>query len=185
MARRKPSLPALVQDYLRELAAARSASPHTLRAYAADLGELVDFLERRGIEDPGAVNARTLRGFLMELDERGLARSSVQRKLSAARSFFKHLLKHARIAAHPATGLRAGRTRARLPSALEVGEVERLIDSPDLSTGAGRRDRALLECMYSAGTRARSRSERSRRCRRTCRIPSVRGRRRARPVRSS
>jgi len=140
--------------FLRELAAARGASPHTLRAYAKDLDELVRFLEERGTEDPRAVAPRTLRALLMELDGRGLARSSVQRKLSAVRSFFAHLLRGGWIDVHPATGLRQGRATRRLPGALEPGEVERLLGAVDPDTPAGRRDRALLEVMYSAGTRA-------------------------------
>jgi integrase/recombinase XerC len=156
LARRRASrsLPELVEDYLRELAAARGASPHTLRAYRGDLRELVRFLETRGIEDPRAVDARTLRAFLAELDRRGLAPGSRARRLSAVRSFFAQLLKHGRIAAHPALGLRPARSARGLPRALELSEVERLLAAPQSDTTSGRRDRALLECMYSAGTRA-------------------------------
>jgi len=143
-----------IQAYLRELAAARGASEHTLRAYAGDLEALRAFLDERGIVDPAAVTARHLRSFLALLDDQGLARSSIQRRLSAVRSFFKHLLKNGWIEAHPAALLRAARARRPLPTALETGEVERLLESVDLATAAGRRDRALLECMYSAGTRA-------------------------------
>ncbi len=143
-----------VDRFLRELETARLASPHTLRAYGKDLQEFLDFLGRCGIDDARAVTPRTLRSFLVELDERGLARTSVQRKLSSVRSFFKFLLKRGLLEAHPSTGLRAGKRRERLPRSLEVGEVEALLAAPDLSTPAGRRNRALLECMYSAGTRA-------------------------------
>jgi integrase/recombinase XerC len=143
-----------VERYLAELAAARGASPCTLRAYGADLEELLLFLDRLGHDDPRAVTPRVLRAFLVELDQRGLARSSVQRKLSAVRSFFMHLLRAGRIDAHPATGLRQARGTRRLPGALEVAEVERLLDARPAETPAGRRDRALLEVMYSAGTRA-------------------------------
>ncbi len=152
--RRRPAFRQLVLDYLRELGATRGASPHTLRAYGSDLGELLRFLESQGIDDPRAVDARVLRRFLSELDRRGLARSSIQRRLSAVRSFFRQLLKHGLVEAHPTVGLRTARTSRRLPRALELGEVERLLGSPDASTSAGRRDRALLECMYSSGTRA-------------------------------
>jgi integrase/recombinase XerC len=142
------------QRFLGDLAGARGASAHTLRAYEKDLDEFLAFLERRGIDDARAVTPRTLRSFLVELDERGLARTSVQRKLSAVRSFFKFLIKRGELDAHPSLGLRAGKQRKRLPRTLEVGEVEALLATPDVTTSAGLRDRALLECMYSAGTRA-------------------------------
>ncbi len=144
----------LAGDFLRDLAVARGASPHTLRAYGRDLAEFLAFLARRGVGDARLVTPRLLRSFLVELDERGLARTSVQRKLSAVRSFFRQLVKHGLLEAHPATGLRMGRRRERLPHALEVGEVEALLAVADPATHAGRRGRALLECMYSAGTRA-------------------------------
>ena len=154
MARKRASLAEFADAYLRELAVARGASTHTLRAYGGDLAALLEFLAAHGIADARAVNARVLRSFLAAQDERGLARSSIQRRLSAVRSFLKHLVKQGHLAAHPAAGLRTARTRRALPKALEVGEVERLLAAPDLAKASGRRDRALLECMYSAGTRA-------------------------------
>jgi len=143
-----------IERYLAELAAARGASEHTLRAYRGDLASLCAFLEANGIDDPAHVTPRTLRAFLAELDSRELARASIQRKLSAARSFFKHLLKRGAVDAHPATGLRQRRSERRLPGCLETAEIESLLAAPDVSTPAGRRDRAILEVMYSAGTRA-------------------------------
>jgi len=152
--REDPSLRGRADQFLRELVATRGASAHTQRAYAADLDELCAFLEGRGIRDPREVKPRTLRGFLAELDERGLARSTVQRKLSAVRSFFRHLLVRGLVDAHPGLGLRPARSAKPLPHALEESEVEALLAAPDVATAAGRRDRALFECMYSAGTRA-------------------------------
>jgi len=143
-----------VDAFLKRLAATRGASEHTLRAYRMDLGELVSFLDERGIDEPREVTPRTLRSFLARLDDRGLARSSIQRKLSAVRSLFKQLLEEGWVDAHPALGLRQARVARTLPTCLETGEIERLLEAPDPLTPAGRRDRALLEVMYSAGTRA-------------------------------
>ena len=145
---------AQIDGFLKELAAARGASEHTLRAYRGDLDGFVAFLTERGISSARVVTPRILRSFLAELDGRELSRASIQRKLSAVRSLFTHLLKKGAIDAHPASGLRPRRGERRLPSALEVGEVESLLAAPDLATHAGRRDRAILELMYSSGTRA-------------------------------
>ena len=147
-------LDTLVDRFLVELASTRGASPHTMRAYGRDLAELVQFLSEREITDAKAVTPRVLRLYLARLDARELARASIQRKLSAARTFFQHLLVHGHIRVHPATGLKRARQGRRLPSCLSLDEVERLLDAPDGSTAPGRRDRALLEVMYSAGTRA-------------------------------
>lgn len=143
-----------VSGFLSELAATRGASEHTLRAYAGDLKHFCAFLAAREIEDVSAVTPRTLRAYLAELDERELAPASIQRKLSAARSWFKHLVRKGKLDTHPATGLRQRRTVRRLPAALAQEEVEALLAAPDVTTPSGRRDRALIEFLYSAGTRA-------------------------------
>jgi integrase/recombinase XerC len=145
---------ALVDRFLIELTVSRGASAHTLRAYRADLEELVVHLEGRGLESPGEVKPLHLRRFLRSLDDRGLARSTIQRKLSAARSFFKHLERAGEVDVHPATGLRQARGSRPLPACLDQGEIEALLAAPDPTTPLGLRDRALLEVMYSAGTRA-------------------------------
>lgn len=143
-----------VDRWLERLADVRGASNHTLRAYATDLADLVRHLEERGVTHPSAVTSRSLRSWLADLDGRGLARSSIQRKLSAVRTFFGSLVDAGELPEHPATGLRRARTARRLPGALSEDEVSQLLDAPDPTTALGRRNRALLEVMYSAGTRA-------------------------------
>jgi integrase/recombinase XerC len=153
-ARKRPSFAAHVERYLAQLAAARGASEHTLRAYRSDLLDLAAFLDARGIDAPREVTPRVLKSYLAELADRKLAGSSLQRKLSSVRALFRSLLEQGRITLHPATGLRQRRTQRRLPGALEEREVGALLEAPDRSTSAGLRDRALLEVLYSAGTRA-------------------------------
>jgi len=143
-----------VEHFLSTLTATRGASDHTLRAYRSDLGELVEHLDARGVTEPGKVRPLHLRRFLASLDDRGLARSTIQRKLSAARSLFKELQRQGLVDVHPATGLRQARSSRPLPGCLSEDEVGELLGSPDTSTALGRRNRALLELMYSAGTRA-------------------------------
>ena len=140
--------------YLEELASTRGASPHTLRAYGADLSEFAGFLEERGVERPSDIGARTLRGFLARLEERGLSDTTVQRKLSAVRSLLGWLVRVGELETSPAAGLRARRTARRLPAVLSEDEIGSLLAAPDTTTVLGRRDRAILELMYSAGTRA-------------------------------
>ncbi len=147
-------LDAAIDDYLRRLTDARGSSAHTLRAYGADLSELAAFLERRGELDPRGITPRTLRAFLAHLEERRLARTSVARKLSAVRSFLKHLVDTGMLEASPAIGLRQRRVARSLPAVLSEEEIAALLAAPDTTTVLGRRDRALLETMYSAGTRA-------------------------------
>jgi len=143
-----------IDRFLHHLAATRGASQHTLRAYGGDLVELAGTLEQRGVLDAEKVSSRDLRSYLAELDERDLAPSTIQRKLSSARALFRFLVNENVIDQHPATGLRQRRTHRKLPGNLDESEIELLLGAPDLCTALGRRDHAILEVMYSAGTRA-------------------------------
>ena len=140
--------------YLHRLENTRGASPHTLRAYSRDLQHFLSFLEDRGLRDMAALTPRTLRAWLGTLDERGLAPSTIQRKLSSVRGFLRHLADEGQIEVNPALGLRQRRRPRHLPSVLSEEEIASLLLAPDPSTPLGLRDRALLEVMYSAGTRA-------------------------------
>ena len=143
-----------VDRYLHRLESTRGASDHTLRAYGTDLVELAGFLEERGVDGPDTVRPRALRAWLGELDDRGLAKTTIQRKLSSARGFFKHLVREGVLEVSPMTGLRQRRGARHLPGVLTLEEVESLLDAPDRTTPLGVRDSAILELMYSAGTRA-------------------------------
>jgi site-specific recombinase XerC len=143
-----------VDRFVATLGDARDASPHTLRAYSKDLDQLLSVLGELGLERAEDVRPRHLRRYLARLDAEGLARATIQRKLSAARSLFRMLVDEGRLDLHPATGLRQRRSSRHLPKALGLEEIEALLSAPDQTKADGRRDRALLELVYSAGTRA-------------------------------
>jgi integrase/recombinase XerC len=132
----------------------KGASPHTLRAYRADLLEHAVVLADLGVTDPAKTTPRHMRRYLARLDERGLARTSIQRKLSSVRGLYRFLVREGALEVHPATGLRQARRGRPLPKNLTEAEIEALLFAPDVSTARGRRDRAIVEVMYSAGTRA-------------------------------
>ena len=144
----------LVDRFLERMSAARGASEHTIKAYSRDLADLVGFLEGRGVTAPEAITPRALRGWLGDLDARELSRATIQRRLSAARTFLKGLVDEGRLDVNPAVGLRQRRSARHLPGVLSEEEIERLLAAPDVSAPLGTRDRAILELMYSAGTRA-------------------------------
>lgn len=143
-----------VDAFLHELRSVRGSSEHTLRAYGLDLGEFVGFVAQHGRERPEEIRQRDLRLWLATLDERALAKATLQRKLSAVRSWFRFLVRKGVLPASPAVGLAKRRSSRHLPQVLSEQEIASLLDAPDVETPAGRRDRALLELMYSAGTRA-------------------------------
>jgi integrase/recombinase XerC len=146
-----------IDEFLRSLAVEENASAHTVRSYASDLRQLLEFLaERRGCAPTavraGALDADAVRAFLVER-LRSNRRSSAARKLSAVKRFVRHLLRRDALAADPTAGLRAPKADRRLPNHLSVDDTFRLLAAPADDTPAGLRDRALLEVVYSCGLR--------------------------------
>ena len=140
-----------VEDFLSHLAVERRVSPHTLDAYRRDLAALSGWVEGQGV---GLVDVRAeqLRAFVAAEHRRGLSAKSLQRRLSACRSFYAWLLRHGRIAASPAAAIRAPKAPRKLPQVLDPDEVKVLVEVPT-DAPLGLRDRALLELFYSSGLR--------------------------------
>lgn len=127
-------------------------SAHTLDAYRRDLAVLAEWAEKTGAGDVAALRSEQVRAFSASEHRRGLSPKSLQRRLSACRSFYQWLLKHGRIAANPATAVRAPKAPRKLPQVLDVDEAVRLVELPT-DAPLGLRDRALLELFYSSGLR--------------------------------
>lgn len=140
-------------NYIAYLEAERNASPYTVRNYTNDLTEFFHFVEEKGIHSLRDVTKQTIRGYLSHLMEEGRAKSSIARRLSAIRSFFRYLLREEMITASPAATTVSPKLDQRLPSFLTVEEAKRLVESPDISRPYGQRDRALLELLYASGLR--------------------------------
>ena len=140
-----------IEDFLAYLAVERQMSAHTLDAYRRDLEVLAGWSHAQDV-DPVALQADQLRLFVAAEHRRGLSPKSLQRRLSACRSFYTWLLKHGRVAANPAAAIRAPKAPRKLPQVLDPDEAKALVE---VATDAplGLRDRALLELFYSSGLR--------------------------------
>ncbi len=143
-----------IDAFLTYLAHERGASPHTLKAYAEDLGQWALWAGEQGIADAEQVDAGRLRAYLGALQEKRLARASRARKTASLRSFFAFLARRGVVPRSPAVGLRTVKQERRLPKFLRGDQVEALLAAPDLATPLGLRDRALLETLYASGMRA-------------------------------
>lgn len=143
----------LARQFLRRLADERNYSEHTLRAYRRDLGRFFEFMEAGGQRSVHDVDHLTLRRFLATLREREYARSTIARMLATLRSFFNFLCQEGYCDANPVKAVRTPRQDRKLPHWLTTEEVRRLLDAPDTGALAGKRDRAILETLYSTGAR--------------------------------
>ncbi len=143
---------ALIDDFIHRMKVEKQYSDHTLRSYSTDLNAFLEFMEERDCDLDGA-SVRDLRGFLAVLRAQGLARSTIARKLSAIRSFYKFLYRNGVISDNPAGSLRTPKQEQKLPEFLTVSEIDTLMEAPDTSEWMGARDRAILESLYGGGLR--------------------------------
>lgn len=127
-------------------------SAHTVAAYRRDLSDFTRWLTARDIDDLAGVDGGHVRAWAAECRRRGLAPRSIQRRLSAVRSLFRHLLSHRRVGHNPADEVAAPRQGRSLPATLDVDRVGRLLEIPG-DEPLARRDRAVLELFYGAGLR--------------------------------
>ncbi len=131
----------------------RGAAASTKRAYASDLSELAEWATNRSA-DPGELRYRDLRGFAAHLSGRGLAKSSIGRKLAAVRAFHGHLVDAGHADSNPAELLPTPKREQRLPRTLDRDDVGELLDKIPVKTPLEARDRAMFELAYSCGLRA-------------------------------
>jgi integrase/recombinase XerC len=148
-----------IEKYLEYLRFQRNASPHTLRNYESDLRQFYAFLttapsgEQRPAPELDQIDHLTIREFLGFLYQKSNKKSSAARKLATIRSFMKFLSARKAIQGNPAKIVASPRQEIRLPDFMTLDTVTQLIETPDLETDAGKRDRAILELLYAAGLR--------------------------------
>jgi len=146
-------LPGLIHSFAEHIATTRQLSEHTVRNYVNDLVPLVEYLDEQNVSDLDKVDRLFFRGYLASLMTSGFTRSSVARKLSALKAFFRFLRQSGEIELDQTDLVTGPKKEKRLPAIASSFEIDRLLDEPDTATDAGIRDRALLELLYGAGLR--------------------------------
>ena len=144
---------AYVSEYLGHLSVERGASQHTIAAYRRDLGEYVGFLASRGVATPDSVTRDDVTAYIGGLRARGLAPSTIERRVAALKGFHKFLVREAITENHPTARLPLPKVPERLPDVVSIDDVDRLLSQPFPDGPAGLRDRALLEVLYGCGLR--------------------------------
>jgi integrase/recombinase XerD len=142
-----PELDAAGEGFLALLAARRA--PRTVEAYRRDLVDFAGFLGR----PPTSATSDEVQAWLADLRARGLSPSSIARKASAARTYFRHLVLLEARPDNPAAEIALPRRRKKLPRSLTPAEIERLIAAANGTGPRAFRDRALVELLYGGGLR--------------------------------
>jgi integrase/recombinase XerC len=144
-----------IDQFLTYLEVERNYSRNTVANYRIDLLDFRKFLVKLNDSQPsiGEIDHLAIRSYLADLQERQLSRSTVLRKLSTLRSFFRYLSRRGYLDTDPTSALATPKVRRKLPEFLELSEVEALLSAPDTKTIVGLRDQAILELLYSTGMR--------------------------------
>jgi len=145
-------LGAWIDRFVSYLSNERRMSGHTRAAYRRDLTQLLRFCERRGISEWRALDNFQARAFAAAEHAAGLAPRSIQRRLSAVRSFYEFLLREGCCRLNPARDIHAPRSKKRLPATLDADQMGRLLEFRVDDTLSAR-DKAIMELFYSSGLR--------------------------------
>ncbi len=141
-----------ITQFIEHLEYERRLSRHTRRHYRRDLNALLAFAEESGVEQWSDLDSEHVRAYAALAFRRGLSPRSIQRQLSAARTFFRYLLREKHVRRNPVESVSAPKAGKRLPGSIDADRMAHLLDLP----GEGPlidRDRAILELLYSSGLR--------------------------------
>jgi integrase/recombinase XerC len=139
----------LLESYLKTL---HHLSQHTRNAYQRDLDNVQNYCDKKDIAKWSELDGRQLRGFVAERHRQGIGGRSIQRNLSAIRSFYRYLLKEEKVKNNPAEGIIAPKSPRKLPKVLDADQTVQLVEINEDDVLAIR-DRAMLELIYSSGLR--------------------------------
>ena len=145
---------AILREYEIFLKLEKSLSANSISAYMADIRKLLQYFEIHGLFfSPQEVEYRHLQDFLGWITGLGLSARSQARLISGLKSFYRFLLLDDQISKDPTAMLEGPRLGRKLPEVLSVEEIDRILAVIDLSKPEGRRNRAMLEVLYSCGLR--------------------------------
>ncbi|MGH1460833.1 MAG: tyrosine recombinase XerC [Neptuniibacter sp.] len=142
----------LLEQFLHYLATERQLSPHTLDNYSRDLEKLLVFSEEQNIPHWQQLEAKHIRQFVAKLHRKGLSGSSIQRTLSAVRSFYRYLCREKIAENNPADAVQAPKSPRKLPNTLDADQIGQLLAVP-VTDAVSARDAAIMELIYSSGLR--------------------------------
>jgi integrase/recombinase XerD len=143
---------ATVQTFLNYAKVERGLARNSIDAYTRDLSKFTAFVEKRG-RKLQTISREDIGDYLASLYHRKLDSRSVARHLVSLRNFFRFAVREGEIRVDPTLNMESPKIRRSLPRFLRMDEVDRLLQQPDTSIARGKRDRAMLEVLYSSGLR--------------------------------
>lgn len=135
-------------QYLDEV---KEMSANTIESYQRDLEKFILFLKEADILEFKNVNETLVNSYILDLEKQGFKSATVARNIVTLKAFFLYLIKQHLVEDDPMERIRPPKVIKHPPINLPLKEVERLLDSPDISTAAGKRDKAIFEVLYATG----------------------------------
>jgi integrase/recombinase XerD len=144
---------ALVQNYITFLERDKQLSINTLQSYRRDIEQFLTYLQEINFHNISNTNKTTIIAYLIYLQKKGRATSTISRNLASIRSFYQYMTKNDIVSHDPTSDLESPKVERKLPQILSTQEVELLLDQPKCKDLKGYRDKAMLELLYATGIR--------------------------------
>ncbi|MCC8161390.1 MAG: site-specific tyrosine recombinase XerD [Oscillospiraceae bacterium] len=142
-----------VEEYTSFMTNVRHKSLNTVESYRRDVTQYITYLSDSGIADVSSATKTTVLTYLLSLQKKGKASSTVSRTLASLRSFYLFMLQNGAVSSNPTLNLEAPHVEKKEPQILTGAEVELLLEQPRTTDNKGVRDKAMLELLYAAGIR--------------------------------
>jgi integrase/recombinase XerD len=144
---------ALVQKFVNFLERDKRLSLNTLQSYRRDIEQYFTYLQEINLQNITNTNKTTVIAYLLYLQKKGRATSTISRNLASIRSFYQYIAKNKIVEIDPTSELESPKVEKKLPQILSTEEVELLLEQPQCIDLKGFRDKAMLELLYATGIR--------------------------------
>ena len=142
-----------IQEFITYLREDKKSSANTEASYRRDLQKAAAFFAEQEITDVRQITATNIRSYLLYLEKRQFASSTVSRNVASLHAFFHYLFRVRKIEEDPSEQLHPPKVEKKAPVILSVEQLDRLMSQPRTDTPKGMRDRAMLELLYATGIR--------------------------------
>ncbi|MDD3150231.1 MAG: tyrosine recombinase XerC [Candidatus Gastranaerophilales bacterium] len=145
-----PNSAILLEDFKLYLEIERNLSIHTVKAYYGDVTGFLIWVKERLVED---LTYKDIRLYLADIQNLNYSRVTISRKIAAIRTFYRYLYRERIVSSNPVDSIKSPRKAKKLPSFLTETEVENILDSVNITSPFGKRNKAMLEMLYATGMR--------------------------------
>lgn len=142
-----------VKEYTSFMTDIRHKSLNTVESYKRDVTQYISYLDGTGVTDISSTTKNTVLSYLLYLQKRGRASSTVSRTLASLRSYYLFMMQNGVVKSNPTSNLEAPHVEKKIPKILSGEEVELLLEQPKNCDNKGIRDKAMLELLYATGIR--------------------------------